>query len=251
MEYVRLGKSNLLVSRIGLGVMRIKNDNDIQVASSLIHSAYDAGLNFFDVASEKGKSILGDSVHEIRQDIFVACSTNSRDVQNLESAVDKTLSAMHVDSIDLYQYQMSSFVPFKDSADGIYNALQKIKDSGKIKHIGAITDDFDVAKRIVKSNLYETLQFPFSVISPEETKDLVLQCEENEIGFIAMQPLCGGVLSDIPLAFGFLHQFENVVPLWGAQSAEELEQILYFNEHPPIVDEAFTADVEKTRMFFN
>ena len=66
-----------------------------------------------------------------------------------------------------------------------------------------------------------------------------------------MQPLCGGVVENIPLAMGFINQFESVVPLWGMQSIDELNQILYFNEHKPEVDEKFQADVEHLRNFFN
>ena len=76
-------------------------------------------------------------------------------------------------------------------------------------------------------------------------------CEEYDVGFLAMQPLCGGVIQNIPLALGFLHQYENVVPLWGVQTQEELEQILYFNDHPPVIDEQFNADIENLRNFFN
>ena len=109
----------------------------------------------------------------------------------------------------------------------------------------------DAAEKAVRSGLYDTLQFPFSMLSPDATRQLVKLCEENDVGFIAMQPLCGGVVENIPLAFGFLHQYENVVPLWGVQSQEELDQVLYFNEHPPVIDEKFHEDVEKIRMFFN
>ena len=80
---------------------------------------------------------------------------------------------------------------------------------------------------------------------------LVKLCEEHDVGFIAMQPLCGGVIENIPLAFGYLHQYESVLPIWGIKNQEELNQILYFNEHPPVIDEKFHEDVEKIRMFFN
>ncbi len=66
-----------------------------------------------------------------------------------------------------------------------------------------------------------------------------------------MQPLNGGVISNIPLALGYLHQFENIVPVWGIHTQEELKEILYFTDKPPVVDEAFTKEVEKIRMFFN
>ena len=88
-----------------------------------------------------------------------------------------------------------------------------------------------------KPATYHTARLPYDTIDKNpriyETKhgllDLVKKCAKNEIGFIAMQPLCGGVLSNIPLALGYIHQYENVVPVWGARSAEELQQILYFD----------------------
>ncbi|MBQ3835614.1 MAG: aldo/keto reductase, partial [Treponema sp.] len=64
-------------------------------------------------------------------------------------------------------------------------------------------------------------------------------------------PLYGGLVQNTPLALGYLYQFENVVPLWGVRNLEELEQILYFNDHPPVIDEQFKAEVEKVRDFFN
>ena len=92
---------------------------------------------------------------------------------------------------------------------------------------------------------------PKTTKRPEKTQTLLKLCEDNDVGFIAMQPLCGGIVENIPLAYGFLNQFENVVPLWGVQSKEELEQILYFSKHKPQIDEKFQEDVEKIRKFFN
>ena len=171
--------------------------------------------------------------------------------QELLRDLDESLDALHCDAIDLYQYETENFVPTADGKDGIYQTLLTMKASGKIKHIGAVTEDFDTASEIIRTELYETIQFPFSMISPIDTSSLVGLCAERDMGFIAMQPLCGGVLSNIPLAFGFLHQYENVFPLWGAETLEELSQILYFNDRPPVIDEAFQRDVEKLRTFFN
>ena len=85
----------------------------------------------------------------------------------------------------------------------------------------------------------------------QEGAELVKMCEEHDVGFIAMQPLGGGVLENVPLAYGFLNQYENVVPLWGIKKQEELEQILYFNEHPPVIDEQFNSDADRLKNFFN
>ncbi|MCK9169432.1 MAG: aldo/keto reductase [Treponema sp.] len=253
MEYVRLGKTDLLVSRTAFGAMSLHDAEDAETAGSLIRKAYDAGINFFDTAHNEPDSekLLGDSLHEIRQNVRVATKTAASSVQEIYRDLDESLNAMHCDYIDLYQYEITSFIPLKDGTDGIYTALLDMKTSGKIKHIGVVTEDYETAGKIIRSGLYETLQFPFSMISPTATSSLVDLCAKFDMGFIAMQPLCGGVLTNIPLAFGFLYQYENVIPVWGARTIEELTQILYFNDHPPVIDDAFKQDVDKARTFFN
>ncbi len=89
------------------------------------------------------------------------------------------------------------------------------------------------------------------MVSPESTFELVKLCEVHDVGFIAMQPLGGGLIDNIPLALGFLSQFESVIPIWGVKSQEQIDQILYFNEHPPVIDEKFNSDVDNIRNFFN
>lgn len=253
MEYVRLGKSNLMISRVAMGAMSLTKAGDDETAAALVRSAYNQGINFFDTSRAKPEceKLLGDAIGDIRSSVMVATKTSAQSGSEIFSDFESSLNVMHTDVIDLYQYETNHFMPEKGGADGIYNALLNLKESGKVKAIGLATEDLDIAEKAINSGLYDTVQFPFSMLSADDTIALVKLCEENDVGFIAMQPLCGGVLSNIPLAFGFLHQYENVIPLWGAQSQEELEQILYFADHPPVIDEKFKSDVEQIRTFFN
>lgn len=253
MEYVRLGKSNLMISRVAMGAMSLSKVGNDEEAANLVRNAYNAGINFFDTSrtTPDCEKLLGNSIGDIRSNVMVATKTAAQSGAEVLSDVETSLNVMHTDSIDLYQYESDTFVPKENAPDGIYNALKGLKSAGKIKSIGFATQDLDAAENAVRSGLYDTLQFPFSMLSPDATRALVKLCEENDVGFIAMQPLCGGVVSNIPLAFGFLHQYENVVPLWGVETEEELNQVLYFNEHPPVIDEKFQEDVERIRQFFN
>ena len=180
---------------------------------------------------------------------MIATKSAATDVEELCIDLTESLQALESDTIDLYQLENPKDLPLQD--DPLYKKLLKFKETGQVKHIGLAADDFEIAKEAVECGLYETLQFPFSMISGQAVQDLVADCEKREIGFIASQPLNGGVVSNIPLAFGFLHQFENVVPVWGVHTQEELQQILYFEVHPPVVDEQFRAEVERQRAFFN
>lgn len=253
MEYVRLGKSNLMISRVAIGAMSLNKVEDEEKAAELVRSAYNQGINFFDTSRNTPdcEKLLGDALGDIRSSVMIASKTSAQSGAEIRADLEESLNAMHTDSIDLYQYESDRFMPEANGVDGIYGALKSLKESGKIKAIGLATQDIDIAEKAVTSGLYDTLQFPFSMISPDETRQIVELCRENDVGFIAMQPLCGGILTSIPLAYGFLHEYENVIPLWGVQSQEELDQILYFNEHPPVVDEKFKEDVENIRAFFS
>lgn len=253
MEYVRLGKSNLMISRVALGAMSLNKIEDEEKAFELVRNAYNQGINFFDTSRNKSdcEKILGDALGDIRASVMIASKTSAQSGAEVRADLEESLNVMHSDFIDLYQYETDQFMPEANGIDGIYDALKSLKENGKIKSIGIATQDIDVAEKAVTSGLYDTLQFPFSMISPDETRQIVQLCRDNDVGFIAMQPLCGGILTSIPLAYGFLHEYENVIPLWGVQSQEELDQILYFNEHPPVIDEKFKEDVENIRAFFN
>ncbi len=254
MEYVRLGKSDLLISRVAMGVAAlVKSGGEAGGGADFIRSAYDSGINFFDTSGKDrdGERLLGSAVGDIRRNVVIATKTDADSGAEILSDAEASLAALCVDSIDLFQYEAETFVPEKNGRDGIYTALDGLKSSGKIRHIGFVTTDLETAERAVRTGLYETLQFPFSMISAENTIDLVRLCGQTDTGFIAMQPLCGGLVENIPLAFGFLRQYENVIPLWGVRTRQELEQILYFNARPPVIDEKFKEDVERLRLFFN
>ena len=243
MEYVRLGKSNLMISRVAFGAMSLTKIGDDEKAAELVRSAYNQGINFFDTSRNTPdcEKLLGDALGDIRSSVVIASKTSAQSGAEVLSDLETSL----------YQYESDSFIPEENGIDGIYSAFKTLKSSGKIRSFGLATTDFDIAEKAITGGLYDTIQFPFSMISSDKTRQLVQLCRENDIGFIAMQPLCGGILTSIPLAYGFLHEYENVVPLWGAQSQQELDQILYFNEHPPVIDEKFNEDVEKIRAFFS
>ena len=79
MEYIGLGKSNLLVSRVGFGAMSLSEIDTEENAAILIHKAYDAGINFFDISHSKVESEkrLGACLSGIRQHVILSTETNA------------------------------------------------------------------------------------------------------------------------------------------------------------------------------
>ena len=106
MDYVALGKSNLLVSRTALGAMALANVDDDDEAARIINAAYEGGVNFFDTArcSPESERRLGNAFHgSIRKDIYVATKTRARTADEMAVDVARSLAALKTDYIDLYQ----------------------------------------------------------------------------------------------------------------------------------------------------
>jgi aryl-alcohol dehydrogenase-like predicted oxidoreductase len=260
MEYISLGKTNLLVSRTSFGAMSLdcKEIEDFgeeaeEKACALVYQAYKEGINFFDLShtKENCEKRLGRIVHGIRQSVVLATKSTAQSVQELRRDLQESLLNLDTDSIELYQLENPLFLPGPDTPDGLYNELLSMKERGLVRHIGLATENIEIAREAVESGNYEVVQFPFNVLYPQEYVDLVKLCAEKEIGCIAMQPMNGGLLSNLPIALGYLSQFENVVPVWGVHTQEELQQILYFTANPPVIDDQFNKEVEKIRLFFN
>ncbi len=248
MEYVSLGRTGLMTSRTSLGALPLQRVSE-EEAVRIIRLAYDGGINFFDTAraySDSEKKI-GYAFYDIRKDVFIATKTAASDGKAVMRDLETSLGELQSDYIDVYQLHNPSFVPVPGGPDGIYDALLKAKRDGKIRFIGITNHSAQVAREAVMSGLYDTLQFPFSLLASDIDRELVKLCGEKNVGFIAMKALCGGLLTNIPLAFGYLRMFEQAVPVWGMQKEDEVRQILYFESHPPVVDSDFMEEIEKER----
>lgn len=257
MDYIRLGRTGLLASRTAIGAEGLCAGGEAQ---RIVRKAYNNGINFFDVsrAIPQSEEALGAVLKaenstqlSLKRNVIIATKTAAQTYKDVVTDAQKSLDALGVEKIDLLQYQADSFLPVKGGEDGIYAALSMLKSSGKVLHIGAVTEDYAIAGNAVRSGLYETLQYPYSMVSSMTTFPVRSLCEKEDVGFLAMRPLCGGVVQNLPLAFGFLRQYSNAVPLWGVRSEAEVDSLLYFYEHPPVINEDFRADVEKERAFFN
>ena len=131
----------------------------------------------------------------------------------------------------------------------MYDAAQKAKEQGKIRHIGITNHRIKVAREAIQSGLYETLQFPFSYLSSEEDLKIVEECKEAGMGFIAMKGLAGGLIRNSAAIYAYMAQpqFAHVAPIWGIQRECELDEFLSYQACPPVLDEKKRAEIEKDR----
>jgi uncharacterized protein len=103
--------------------------------------------------------------------------------------------------------------------------LEEAKKEGLIRHIGITSHQIDVAKKAVQSGRFETLMFPFNFLAPEAAEVLFPVCKEQDVGFIAMKPLAGGMVDNAGICIKYLMQFPEVVFIPGIEKVREIEEI--------------------------
>jgi len=247
MEKIMLGKTGLLVNRSGFGALPIQRITT-EEAATLLRRARDGGINYFDTARS-----YSDSEEKIAKAFaggdwpLIATKTMAKKAETFWDDLHSSLRRLGRDCVDVYQFHNPKFCPLPGGEDGLYDAALEARRQGKIRFIGITNHRRDIAKQAVESDLYDVLQFPFSYLSNEEDLSLIELCKIHQVGCTAMKALSGGLIQNARAAYAFLASYDNLVPLWGVQRAEELEEILSLDQNPPMLDEALLAVIEKDR----
>lgn len=236
MQTVTLGTTGITVNKNGFGALPIQRISQSE-AVRLVRKAYDAGITYFDTARwyTDSEEKLGEAFDGMREKVYIATKTGAETVEAFWQDLETSLQNLRTDYIDLYQFHNPAFCPKPEDGTGLYEAMQAAKEQGKIRHIGITNHRLAVAQEAAASGLYETLQFPFSYLSGRQELNLVKQCEEAGVGFVAMKALSGGLITNSAAAYAFLAQYENVLPIWGVQREQELDEFISYIEQPPVM----------------
>ena len=225
MEYTKLGKSDLMVSRICMGCMGFgdaKNGQhswtlDEEHSREIIRRGLELGVNFFDTAigyqSGTSEQYLGRALRDYakREDVVVATKFLPRTQeeiavgitgqQHIEQMVNTSLKNLGLDYVDLYIYHMWDYeTPLYDIMDG----LNRIVKAGKARYIG-ISNCF--AYQLAKANAlaekegltkFVSIQGHYNLIFREEEREMAKLCAEDSIAMTPYSALAGGRLSKHP-----------------------------------------------------
>ena len=247
MEKIRLGKTDLLVSRTAFGALPIQRV-DMETARTILRKAYDGGITFFDTARgySDSEEKLGYALSDVRQDIVLSTkSSGAKDRATLLRLLEISLKKLKTDYVDILQLHNPAIMSDPDDPNSLFAGLVEAKRKGMTRYIGLTNHRLDVALEAASSGLYDTVQFPLSAISADIDLELIDVCRENHVGLIAMKALCGGLITNARMAFAALRQYENVVPIWGIQRETELAEFLALETNPPVLDDTLRLEIEQ------
>lgn len=249
MKTVTLGRTGITVNKNGFGALPIQRVS-ADYAGKLLRKAFDAGITYFDTARAytDSEEKIGLSLSDVRDKIFIATKTMSTTVEGFWEQLETSLRLLKTNYIDVYQFHNPPFCPKPGDGSGLYEAMLEAKKQGKIRFIGLTNHRLNVAEEAVRSGLYDTLQFPFCYLATEKDIALVDLCREQNVGFISMKGLSGGLITNSAAAYAWQASFENALPIWGVQREQELDEFISYIQNPPTMDDPeIKAVIEKDR----
>jgi len=212
MKKRKLGKSGLEVSAIGLGCMGMSSGygppKDKQEMISLIRSAVDRGVTFFDTAEGYGpfinEELVGEALAPVRKQVVIATKfgfkfgskgeqigLDSRP-EHIKEVVEASLKRLRTEVIDLfYQHRVDPEVPIEDVAGAVKELIEK----GKVKHFGLSEAGMHTIRRAHAVQPVTALQNEYSLWWRRPEEEALPLLEELGIGFVPFSPLGRGFLT--------------------------------------------------------
>jgi aryl-alcohol dehydrogenase-like predicted oxidoreductase len=239
MQKRKLGNSNLEVSAIGLGCMGMSFSygppRDKQEMTSLLRSAVERGVTFFDTAEVYGpftnEELVGEALAPFRDQVVIATKfgfklkpngepgwvgLDSRP-EHIKQVADASLKRLKVEVIDLfYQHRVDPDVPIEDVAGAVKDLIQQ----GKVKHFGLSEAGAQTIRRAHAVQPVTAVQSEYSLWTRRPEAEVLPTLEELRIGFVPYSPLGKGFLTgkiDENTTFDS-SDFRNILPRFTSEA---------------------------------
>lgn len=220
MEYARLGRSGLQVSRLCLGMMSFGSSQwrpwvlDEDASRPFVRTALELGINMFDTADMyslgKSEEVLGRALRDFarRDQVVVATKVyypmgpgpNDRGLSRYHvlNGLDASLKRLGMDYVDLFQiHRWDPHTPIDETLRALEDAVR----SGRTRYIGASSMfAWQLAKALGRSDAmgwsrFISMQNHYNLIYREEEREMLPLCEEEGIGCLPWSPLARGILT--------------------------------------------------------
>jgi aryl-alcohol dehydrogenase-like predicted oxidoreductase len=202
MEKRQLGKTDMHVTRLGVGLSEIGFGGISEdVAADVLNAALDGGINFLDTAEcyNNSEELVGKAVSQRRSEYFLATKTGHVSggytgqewtAKTVADSIDRSLKRMKTDYVDLMQLH-SCGIDVLEKGD-VIEVLQKARQDGKTRYIG-YSGDNDAAMWAVNSGIFDTLQTSFNLVDQKARFGLLQAAKEKGVGIIIKRPIANGV----------------------------------------------------------
>ncbi len=208
MEYEVLGRSDLNVTKIGLGAWQFgseewgwQKDFEEKDAVEALEVSLEKGINWIDTAEVYGngfsEKLIGKVLRERRKDVIIATKVSGFHARykDVIVACEGSLKRLKTDYIDLYQLHWpSTYVPVEETM----RAMEELVREGKVRYIGISNFPVSLIKEAqgaLKNTFIVSNQVRYNLVSREIDKEILPYCLFNNVFIIAYSPIAQGLLT--------------------------------------------------------
>jgi predicted aldo/keto reductase-like oxidoreductase len=241
MEKVRLGKTGIVVTRLGWGGIPIQRVSE-QEAVSVVRAVVGMGVDLLDSARAYTDSEhkIGLALREVARPVVLSTKSMIRSAK-IYGDVQESLKQLQVKRIEIYHmHGVASMDDYERAMapGGAYEGLQRARDEGLINHIGITSHSLPVLARAVDEGYFEVIMACYGFLEPEAAEKVFPLAREKDIGVLTMKPFSGGVVDDAGLALRFVQSTPDIVPIPGSETLEKArENWMICSEGRPLTGE--------------
>jgi aryl-alcohol dehydrogenase-like predicted oxidoreductase len=230
LEYRALGKTGLKVTAVSMGVMNCSDP-------SVLHRAFDLGINFYDTAPSymrgTNEEMVGKVFQGKREKVFIQTKLHAHEENKMRASVERSLQRLQTDYIDVLVWH-GHRSPKEVSDPELFHFMSKMKKEGKVRFTGfsAHSNMAPLLREAAKSNLHDVALVSYNFTHSKDLKEAIATAAKSGIGIVAMKTQAGGYkkekmggLSPHQAALKYLLTDQNVtaaVP--GVTTIEEIEE---------------------------
>ena len=191
-----LGNTGEKLSIIGFGGILV-NDIEQATANNMVASAFERGINYFDVAPSYGNAQdqLGPALKPYRDQCFLACKTLERDKAGAEKELHESLKKLKTDHFDLYQLHALTKKEDVEKAFGPNGAMETVlnaQQEGKIRFVGFSAHSEEAALQAMEKFDFDTILYPINFVCWNQANfgpKVVEKAKEKKMGILAIKAL--------------------------------------------------------------
>ncbi|MCS7462957.1 aldo/keto reductase [Paenibacillus doosanensis] len=230
MRYSEFGKTGHRVSALGFGAMNLPGV-PLNQAGDALNYALDHGINYIDTAAgyRNSEEIIGETISHRRSDYFLATKTNKRDYASAKEEIERSLTRMKTDVIDLLQIHYVNYVSEYKLAmeeNGAYKAALEMKEAGKVRFIGITGHRPELLAKWISKGDFDQVLFHLNLAQPFALDELIPMATKMGMGKVAMKPLSGGFIQPVEKAIRYPYSQDVHVIISGMVSVDEVRQNL-------------------------
>lgn len=234
MEKVRLGKTDLNVTKMGWGGIPIQRVGERE-AIAVIRAVVEMGVDLLDTARSYTNSEhrVGLALQKVSKPVILSSKSAVR-TEKIYEEVHESLKQMKVKKINIYHlHNVSNFEDYEKvmARGGAYGGLKRAQDKGLIDHIGITSHNLNVLERALEDGYFEVIMACYSFLEPDAAKKVFPLAKAKDVGVLAMKPFSGGVIEEAGPALRFVLSTPDIVSIPGSETLKKAhENWSIFNE---------------------